>query len=29
LYLNILRNDLGKDIFDDARQTTCTGIAYH
>ena len=29
LYLKILRNDLGKDIFDDARQTTCTGIAYH
>jgi len=29
LYLNILRNDLGKDIYDDARQTTCTGIAYH
>ncbi|MFA5848277.1 MAG: heterodisulfide reductase-related iron-sulfur binding cluster [Bacteroidales bacterium] len=29
LYLKILRDDLGKDIFDDARQTTCTGIAYH
>ncbi|OFY66859.1 MAG: heterodisulfide reductase subunit B [Bacteroidetes bacterium RBG_13_42_15] len=29
LYLNILRDVLGKDIFDDARQTTCTGIAYH
>jgi heterodisulfide reductase subunit B len=29
LYLNILRNELGKDIYDDARQTTCTGIAYH
>lgn len=29
LYLNILRNVIGKDIFDDARQTTCTGIAYH
>jgi heterodisulfide reductase subunit B len=29
LYLNILRNDLGKDIYDDIRQTTCTGIAYH
>jgi len=29
LYLNILRNVFGKDIYDDARQTTCTGIAYH
>ena len=29
LYLNILRNELGKDIYDDSRQTTCTGIAYH
>ncbi len=29
LYLNILKNVLGKNIFDDARQTTCTGIAYH
>jgi len=29
LYINILRNVLGKDIFDDIRQTTCTGIAYH
>ncbi len=29
LYLNILRDVAGKDIFDDARQTTCTGIAYH
>jgi heterodisulfide reductase subunit B2 len=29
LYLNILRNLLGRDIYDDSRQTTCTGIAYH
>ncbi len=29
LYLKILRDELGKDIYDDARQTTCTGIAYH
>lgn len=29
LYLKILRTELGKDIFDDARQTSCTGIAYH
>jgi len=29
LFLKILRIELNKDIFDDARQTTCTGIAYH
>lgn len=29
LYLKILRNELEKDIFDDPRQTSCTGIAYH
>lgn len=29
LFMNILRDDLGKDIFDDEKQTTCTGIAYH
>jgi len=29
LYMNILRNDVGKDIYDDIKQTTCTGIAYH
>jgi heterodisulfide reductase subunit B len=29
LYIDILRNVLGKDVYDDARQTTCTGIAYH
>ncbi|MBN2347364.1 MAG: heterodisulfide reductase subunit B [Bacteroidales bacterium] len=27
--LKILREDLGKDIFDDPRHTTCTGIGYH
>jgi len=29
VFLNIIRNELGKDIYDDALQTTCTGIAYH
>ena len=29
LFLKILSTVLGKDIYDDARQTTCTGIAYH
>ena len=29
LFLNILKNELHKDIFDDPQQTTCTGIAYH
>lgn len=29
LFLKIIRDELGKDIYDDARQTTCTGIAYH
>lgn len=29
LFLNIIGKDLGKNVFDDARQTTCTGIAYH
>jgi heterodisulfide reductase subunit B len=28
-FLNILRNDLHKDVYDDARHTTCTGIGYH
>lgn len=28
-YLDILQNELGKDIYDDPLQTTCTGIAYH
>jgi len=29
VFLKILSQELGKDIYDDARQTTCTGIAYH
>ncbi len=29
MFLNILRDYLQKDIYDDARQTTCTGIGYH
>ncbi len=29
LFMKIIRNDVGKNIFDDPRQTTCTGIAYH
>jgi heterodisulfide reductase subunit B len=29
LFLKILRQELGKDIYDDARQTSCSGIAYH
>ena len=29
LFIKILRDKLGIDIFDDPRQTTCTGIAYH
>jgi len=29
LFLKIIRDVAGKDIYDDARQTTCTGIAYH
>ncbi len=28
-FLDILQNNLGKDIFDDPRHTTCSGIAYH
>lgn len=28
-FLNILRNDLGKDICDDPNHTSCTGIGYH
>jgi heterodisulfide reductase subunit B len=28
-FLKILRDELGKDIYDDPRHTTCTGIAYH
>lgn len=29
IFLKIVREILGKTIFDDAHQTTCTGIAYH
>jgi heterodisulfide reductase subunit B len=29
VFLKIIRQELGKNIYDDARQTTCTGIAYH
>ena len=28
-FFKIIKKILGKDVFDDARQTTCTGIAYH
>lgn len=28
-FLQIMKNDLGKDVFDDPAHTTCTGIAYH
>lgn len=28
-FLNILRNNLDKDIVDDERHTSCTGIGYH
>jgi heterodisulfide reductase subunit B len=28
-FLKILREALGKNVFDDPHQTTCTGIAYH
>ncbi|MDD4190164.1 MAG: heterodisulfide reductase-related iron-sulfur binding cluster [Mangrovibacterium sp.] len=29
LFLKIIREVVGKNIYDDAWQTTCTGIAYH
>jgi heterodisulfide reductase subunit B len=29
VFLEIIGRRLGKDIYDDNRQTTCTGIAYH
>ncbi len=29
IFLKIMRDDLGKDIFEDPRHTTCTGIGYH
>lgn len=28
-FLNIMRNDLKKDVFEEPVHTTCTGIAYH
>ena len=28
-FLNIMRRDLGRDVFEDARHTSCTGIGYH
>ena len=28
-FIKILKEELGKDIYDDARHTTCTGIGYH
>jgi len=28
-FLKVLRDDLGKDIFEDPKHTTCTGIGYH
>lgn len=28
-FLNMMRNDLKKDVFEDGRHTTCTGIGYH
>lgn len=29
VFLKILKNDLGIDILDDAKHTSCTGIGYH
>lgn len=28
-FLTLMRNHLGKDVFEDPRHTTCTGIGYH
>ncbi|MEI6853779.1 MAG: heterodisulfide reductase subunit B, partial [Bacteroidota bacterium] len=28
-FLNIMRNDLGKDLYEHPCHTTCTGIGYH
>ena len=28
-FMRIMRDELGKDIFEDANHTTCTGIGYH
>ncbi|MDE7134436.1 MAG: heterodisulfide reductase subunit B, partial [Rikenellaceae bacterium] len=29
VFLKIMGDDLGVDIFDDAKHTSCTGIGYH
>lgn len=29
LFINMLRDDLGRNIFDDPNHTSCTGIGYH
>ena len=29
LFIDILRNDLGKDLSDDPKHSSCTGIGYH
>ena len=29
IFLKIMRDDLGKDVMEDPRHTTCTGIGYH
>ena len=29
IFLKIMRDDLGKDVLEDPRHTTCTGIGYH
>ena len=28
-FLKVMREELGKDVFEDPRHTTCTGIGYH
>jgi heterodisulfide reductase subunit B1 len=28
-FLRIMRDELGKEVYDDPKHTTCTGIAYH
>ena len=28
-FLDILRNDLGKELLDDPKHSSCTGIGYH
>jgi heterodisulfide reductase subunit B len=28
-FMNIMRTELGKDVFEESAHTTCTGIAYH